>query len=152
MMDSHGNPGIAGNVIGVETATVLDVLEVEGVLTTVVVTTLVLTEELTTVIVTGVDEVELAEVVVTEPLEATLVVDVTIAVVLDDAAVVAVTPPGGSRWNIIPSDAGKIRESFIGVPTANPLVLDRRNMPLSLPVSVDGMGGLIAIVVQAVPS
>jgi hypothetical protein len=53
----------------------------------------------------------------------------------------------------MPSDAGTNGgEAPAGVPTAKPLVLDRRNMPLSLPVSADGMGGLIAKVVHAVPS
>lgn len=40
MIDSHGNPGIAGNVIGVVTAAELDVVAV-AILTTVVVLTAV---------------------------------------------------------------------------------------------------------------
>ena len=43
MIDSHGNPGTAGRVIGVETEIVLEVLVVVGVLTTVNVETEVLT-------------------------------------------------------------------------------------------------------------
>jgi hypothetical protein len=42
IMDSHGNPGTAGNVIGVETEAEL-VLAIVGVLTTVIVDTEVLT-------------------------------------------------------------------------------------------------------------
>jgi hypothetical protein len=65
MIDSHGKPGIAGNAIGVETETVVEVLVV-GVLTTVSVDT----EELTTVVVsefvvvTEIVDAELDELVV----------------------------------------------------------------------------------------
>jgi len=78
--------------------------------------------------------------------------DVLETAVVDELVAVAIAPPGGSRWNIIPSEAGEIVLSSIGVPTAKPFVLDRRNMPFSLPVSVDGTGGLIAMVVHEVPS
>ena len=43
MIDSHGNPGIAGKARGVETELVLEVEVVEGVLIAVVVSTDVLT-------------------------------------------------------------------------------------------------------------
>jgi hypothetical protein len=102
IIDSHGNPGIAGNVIGVETELVLEVASdvdvdvVVGVLTTVVVTREVLTTVVVNelAVVTGVEDVELLDVVEIE-LE-------VVTVVVDGGAVVVTVPPpvppvGGSR-------------------------------------------------------
>jgi hypothetical protein len=62
MIDSHGNPGIAGNVIGVETVIVLEVLVVVGVLTTVIVETEVLTTVVIGELVVVTDAVETKDV------------------------------------------------------------------------------------------
>ena len=72
-----------------------------------------------------------------------VITDVTVVGVV--AAVAGGAPPGGSRWNMTPRDVG------LGcVPTANPLVLDNRNILFSLPLL--GNGGIVVTVFQAVPS
>jgi hypothetical protein len=101
MIDSQGNPGMAGSVIGVETELVLDDVIVVGVLMTVVVRTE--TEVLTTVVVielvvvTGVDDVEDIEALTLELLDVVEAALVVLLVGVDDVEVVANTPPGGSR-------------------------------------------------------
>ena len=62
MMDSQGNPGIAGKVIGVEIEIILEVLVVAGVLTTVIVETDVLTTVVIGELVDVTDSVETEDV------------------------------------------------------------------------------------------
>jgi hypothetical protein len=136
MMDSHGKPGIGGNAKGVETELEADVVAacvvVVGVLTAVLVTTDVLTmvEELVALVaaVALVALVAVVEVTGTVEVLAAVLLEVLAAVVLDVAS--AVTPPGGSRWNIMPSDPAE-GSMVLGlpavVPTAKPLVLESRN-------------------------
>jgi hypothetical protein len=85
---------------------------------------------------------------VVEELVLTIEVEVVTAV---DVVVVGGggSPPGGSRWNIIPSEATPPAPAV--VPTANPFVLDSKNMLWSLPSFLSN-GGIVATVLQAVPS
>lgn len=113
MIDSHGKPGIGGKVIGVETEIELEVdVAVVGVLMAAVVAELtpLVWDELV-VLVTGIEDVELVTLPALVALEVeTMLVTLLATLVLvgvgvDDVDAVAYTPPGGSRWNIIPSEA-----------------------------------------------
>lgn len=101
MIDSQGNPGTGGSVIGVETVLKLDdVLIVVGVLMTVLVTTEVLTTVLVNelLVVTSVEDVEV-ELLMLELLKVLDIVEAALVVVVgvDEIEVVANTPPGGSK-------------------------------------------------------
>jgi hypothetical protein len=157
IIDSQGNPGIGGATRGsvrldegvsvtvmvppevVALLEVLDVLiDVELELWTV---------EVLSVLDALLDVVELAvDVLLTTLVEIVVTTDVDV-----DAAVVGGGPPeGGSKWNIIPSDASPPAPAV--VPTANPLVLESKNMLCSLPWVWEGNGGIVATVLQADPS
>ncbi len=133
MIDSHGKPGIGGNVIGVETELVLDV-EVDsdvdvvvGVLMTVVVTT----DVLATVWDELVDEL-MMELVVEEVLLLTTEVEVVTSVEVDvvvEGGGGGGPPPGGSRWRITAKFGNGPDNTLL--PTAKPLVPDRRKRDVS---------------------
>ncbi len=142
MIDSHGKPGIGGNVIGVETELVLevdsdvdDVVDVDvdvGVLMTVVVTTDVLAtvcDELVELV----DELT-TELVVEEVLllttEVEVVTSVEVDVVVEGGGGGGGPPPGGSRWRIT-AKFGKVPDNTL-LPTAKPLVPDRRKRDVSV--------------------
>ena len=146
--------------MGVDTVFELEACVVVGVFTTVNVTTEVLAAAGELVALVAV--VALVALVVTGTVDvvvAAVLVEVLVAVVLGVIVTVtgggvdvdsAVNPPGGSRWNIIPSDARPLAPAV--VPTAKPSVLERRNMLWRRPTSWAGNGGLMATVVQAEPS
>ena len=151
IIDSHGNPVIAGNVIGVETEIVVELLVVVGVLTIVIVETEVLTtvvvSELVVVtdIVEALDEVKL---VATEELELVLelVLEAALEVELEVVLVVACCPTTGgtvgSRWKM--AVRGSTAFVVVGcVPTAQPsvgLVVKTEYSPMP---EVIGMGHVV---------
>ena len=107
MMDSHGNPGIAGRTKGVEV--VLELLVVEAVLTTVIVETEVLTIVIGELVVATDSVGEDVEVVTSEtddvePRELCTVVLCTVLLCVVLCVVVACWPTTGgltgSRWKI----------------------------------------------------
>lgn len=140
MIDSHGNPGTGGKVIGVETVLIGKVeIVVEGVLIAEVVST----DVLTTAVVDELVEVELL--VLINELEVELEEDVWVLGGLP--VLLAVTPPGGSRWSMRLREFGNVGKF---VPTASPLVLDLNERLVR--VAVLPMAGESGTSVQLVPS
>lgn len=136
MIDSHGKPGIGGNVIGVERELVLDsevdseVDVVVGVLMTVLVTTDVLVavwDELVELV----DEL-MMELVVEEVLLLTIEVEVvaTVEVDVEGGGGGGGPPPGGSRWRITAKFVKGAEYTLL--PTAKPFVPDRRKRDVSV--------------------
>jgi len=139
MIDSHGNPGIAGRTIGVETEVVVTVL-VCGVLTTVIVDTSVLTTvALGELVVTGIVEVSVDVEFVAEPdpepdpFPVATELDVELEVTVGDEREVATCCPTtggtvGSRWKIPVSAVGtavavaQVVPALGCAPTAHPSV------------------------------
>jgi len=151
MIDSHGKPGIAGSVIGVVTAIELVVPLVVGVLVTVITEREVLMTVVVIELVTDWVDVLEKYVLVSASGDVELSVVTLGGAEVDDTEVasVAVTPPGGSRWNIIPREA----TPPIVAPTANPFVPDLRKMLFKRPMLLAGIGMYTSVTVfQAVPS
>jgi hypothetical protein len=119
MIDSHGNPGTGGKVIGVETVLIGKVEMVVCVVEGVLIAEVVSTDVLTTAVVDELVEVELL--VVINELEMELEEDVWVLGGLP--VLLAVTPPGGSRWSMRLRESGNPDPAKF-VPTASPLVLD----------------------------
>jgi hypothetical protein len=131
MIDSHGKPGTAGITIGVETASVVELLVVVGVLTTVIVDTDVLinvvVSELVAVrdIVEALDETELMKlelINVEDTVDALALLKVVVTTIVD-CCTVFWNAPGGSRCR---TKARVLGLEATRVPTAKPFVLDLR--------------------------
>jgi hypothetical protein len=144
MIDSQGNPGIAGKVIGVETEAALEVLVV-GVLTTVIVETDVLTTVAIGELVDVTDSVEAEDVEVLS-CEAEVALEVFSVLFCVVVACCCCSPTGGFSGSrcMIPDRLPPLTGRPAAQPSCGPVKkTDRNDMPgVVLPANMGGTRGV----------